>query len=46
MRLVVDLCKVLEIEMGIDLGSTKVCMAEQLLNSAQVTARLEQVRGK
>ena len=46
MRAVVNVCQVLEIEVGVDLRSTDISMPQQFLHGPQVTAGLEQVAGK
>src|SRR5215469_11703719 len=43
---VVNAGEMLEVKVGVDLRSRDVGVAEQLLHSAQLPARLEQVRGK
>src|SRR5579863_9889095 len=43
---VVDAGQVLEIKMGVDLGGGDVGVAEQLLHSAQLPDRFQQVRGE
>ena len=45
MRFIVNLGESLKIEMGVDLGRVKICMAEQFLDSAQITAGFQQVGG-
>ena len=46
MRLIVNLGESLKIEMGVDLGRAQIGVAEQFLNSAQITAGFQQVGGK
>ena len=46
MGLVVHFCQMLEIQMGIHLGGGNVGVAEQFLDSTNITARLKQVAGK
>jgi hypothetical protein len=46
MRLIVDLCKVLKIEMGIDLRGRDIGVPEQFLHSAQVSRGFEQMARK
>src|SRR5579862_7607494 len=43
---VVDAGEVLEVKMSIDLGGRDIGVAEELLHTAQLATRLEQVRGK
>ena len=43
-RLIVDLREVLEIEVGVDLGCRNVGMTQELLDGAQITGGLEEVR--
>ena len=46
MSLVVDLRKMLEIEMGVHLRAANAGMAEKLLDRTQIATRLQQVAGK
>lgn len=46
MRGVVDFGQMLKIQVGIDLSGSDMRMSEHLLNRAQITAGLQQVRGK
>ena len=46
MSSVVYLGEVLEVKVRIDLGRRDICVAQQFLDTAQVVARFEQVRGK
>src|SRR3984957_16156885 len=46
MRSLVHACQVLKIKVGIDLGCANIRVTEQFLHAAQITARLEQVRGE
>src|SRR5690554_4776332 len=46
MGLIVYLGEVLEIEMGVDLGSADVGVAEKLLHRAQVAAGFQEMAGK
>jgi len=46
MRLVVNLCKVLKIEVSIDLRGRYVRMAEQFLHGSQVAGRFQHMAGK
>lgn len=46
MRLVIDLGQVLEIQVGVDLRSAYVGMAEQILHRTQVLRRFEHMAGE
>ena len=46
MSAVVDLGKVLEVEVGIYLGRSNAGVAQQLLHGAKVAARFQQMAGK
>lgn len=45
MRLIVSPFQAFGADMGVDLGGDQVGMAEQLLHTAQISARIEQMRG-
>lgn len=46
MSLVVDLCKMLEVKVSIDLCAPNAGVAEQFLDSSQIPTRLQQVAGE
>ena len=46
MSLVVDLCEVLEVEVGVDLRGADIRVAKQFLHGTQVAAGFQQVTGK
>jgi len=43
---VVDLCRVVEVEVGVNLGGGDVGVAEQLLHAAQVAGGFKYVAGE
>src|SRR5438874_12424348 len=45
-RLVVDFCQILKVQVRIDLGAGYACVPEHLLHGAQVTGGLQHVRGE